>query len=67
MASLEFEDYANIWWEEQQAHQELHRHDPISTWEEMKDVMYERFIPDHYLQGLMLLEKQSLEVCKPRV
>ena len=52
MASLEFEDYANIWWEEQQDHRELHRQGPISTWDEMKTVMYARFVPEHYRQDL---------------
>ena len=52
MASLEFEDYANIWWEEQQAHRELHRQGPISTWDEMKYEMYARFVQEHYCQDL---------------
>ena len=52
MASLEFEDYANIWWEDQQAHRERNQQDPISTWDEMKTVMYARFVPEHYRQDL---------------
>ncbi|MBI0384470.1 hypothetical protein JBE27_51510 [Streptomyces albiflaviniger] len=40
MASLEFEDYANIWWEEVQAYREKEGQASIATWEEMKDEMY---------------------------
>ena len=52
MASLEFTDYANIWWEKQQAHQESHHQDPIATWDEINKVMYARFVPENYRQDL---------------
>ena len=52
MASLEFTDYANIWWEDYQAHLERENQPPIDTWEDMKACMYERFVPEHYRQDL---------------
>jgi hypothetical protein len=52
MASLEFEGYALIWWD-----QLLHDHqedgeDPISTWQEMKQEMRICFVPKHYRHDL---------------
>jgi hypothetical protein len=35
MASLEFEGYANIWWEQVVAVREENLQEPIATWEEM--------------------------------
>jgi hypothetical protein len=52
MASLEFEGYANIWWEQVMAGREENLQEPISTWEEMKLEMHTRFIPDHYTRDL---------------
>ena len=52
MASLEFEDYASIWWEDLQAHLERNGEPPIDTWEDMKACLYERFVPEHYRQDL---------------
>ena len=52
MASLEFEEYANVWWEEvvQRREEDLEEH--IATWEEMKEVMHARFVPEHYTRDL---------------
>ncbi|KAK1648910.1 hypothetical protein QYE76_066715 [Lolium multiflorum] len=44
MASLEFEDYANTWWEQVVTLREEKGEDPIDTWEEMQA----RFVPVHY-------------------
>ena len=52
MASLEFEDYASIWWEDLQAHLERSGEPPIDTWEDMKACLYERFVSEHYRQDL---------------
>jgi hypothetical protein len=52
MASLEFEGYANIWWEQVVAKQEEDLMEPIDTWEDMKLEMQTRFIPDHYNRDL---------------
>ena len=35
MASLEFEDYASIWWEDLQAHLERNGEPRIDTWEDI--------------------------------
>jgi hypothetical protein len=47
MASLEFEGYANIWWEQVMAKREDLK-EPIDTWEDMKLEMHNCFVPDHY-------------------
>jgi hypothetical protein len=52
MASLEFEAYANIWWEQVMAGREENLREPIATWEEMKLEMHTRFVPDHYTRDL---------------
>ena len=52
MASLEFEDYANVWWEDYQRNREKLEEPPVTTWTEMKNVMYARFVPEHYRQDL---------------
>ena len=48
MASLEFQDYVLIWWEQVLEHREARGGRPITTWEEMKDVMHARFVPTYY-------------------
>ncbi|KAK1629282.1 hypothetical protein QYE76_003597 [Lolium multiflorum] len=48
MASLEFEDYANTWWEQVLTLREEKGEPPIDTWEEMKEEMQARFVPTHY-------------------
>jgi hypothetical protein len=52
MDSLEFEGYANIWWEQVIAKHEEDLKEPIATWEEMKLEMHTRFLPDHYTRDL---------------
>jgi hypothetical protein len=52
MASLEFEGYANIWWEQVVAKREEDLMEPIDTWEDMKLEMQTRFVPDHYNRDL---------------
>jgi hypothetical protein len=48
MASLEFEGYALIWWEQLLRDREEYGEDPIITWQEMKREMRIRFVPKHY-------------------
>ncbi|KAK1601957.1 hypothetical protein QYE76_027062 [Lolium multiflorum] len=48
MASLEFEDYASVWWDEVNKKREKEDLAPIDTWEEMKEVMHTRFVPSHH-------------------
>ena len=39
MASLEFQDYVLIWWEQVIERQAARGYPPITTWNQMKDVM----------------------------
>jgi hypothetical protein len=48
MASLEFEGYALIWWEQLLHDHEEDGEDPIATWQEMKREMRICFVPKHY-------------------
>src|SRR3954468_20118833 len=52
MASLEFEDYALNWWEQVQDLRVEQGLPQICTWEEMKQVMRLRFVPQHYTRDL---------------
>jgi hypothetical protein len=52
LASLEFEGYANIWWEQVMAKREEDLKELINTWEDMKLEMQNRFVPDHYTRDL---------------
>uniref|UniRef100_J3MJ95 CCHC-type domain-containing protein n=1 Tax=Oryza brachyantha TaxID=4533 RepID=J3MJ95_ORYBR len=52
MASLEFEEYALIWWEQIQSQREDHDEPPVASWTEMKVEMRARFVPRHYKRDL---------------
>ena len=52
MASLEFQDYVLIWWEQVIARRQEKGESPITTWTQMKDVMRARFVPTHYSRDL---------------
>ncbi|KAK1670035.1 hypothetical protein QYE76_058194 [Lolium multiflorum] len=52
MASLEFEGYANVWWEEVNKKRDKEDLEPIDTWEEMQEVMHKRFVPTHHKRDL---------------
>ncbi|KAK1642189.1 hypothetical protein QYE76_059994 [Lolium multiflorum] len=52
MASLEFEGYANVWWEEVNKKRAKEELEPIGTWEEMQQVMHKRFVPNHHKRDL---------------
>ncbi|KAK1615033.1 hypothetical protein QYE76_020550 [Lolium multiflorum] len=52
MASLEFEGYANVWWEEVNKKREKEDLEPIDTSEEMQEVMHTRFVPTHHKRDL---------------
>ncbi|XP_066341708.1 uncharacterized protein [Miscanthus floridulus] len=52
MASLEFEGYALIWWEQLLYDHEEDGENPIATWEEMKREMRTHFMPKHYQRDL---------------
>ncbi|KAK1692208.1 hypothetical protein QYE76_008905 [Lolium multiflorum] len=48
MASLEFEGYANVWWEKVNKKCAKEDLEPIDTWEEMQEVMHKRFVRTHH-------------------
>jgi hypothetical protein len=52
MATLEFEGYAVIWWEQLLRGREEDGEDPIVTWQEMKREMRIRFVSKHYRHDL---------------
>ncbi|KAK1684360.1 hypothetical protein QYE76_045208 [Lolium multiflorum] len=52
MPSLEFEGYANVWWEEVNMKRAKEDLEPIDTWEEMQEVMHTRFVPTHHKRDL---------------
>nr|XP_027083527.1 uncharacterized protein LOC113705818 [Coffea arabica] len=52
LATLEFTDYAIVWWEQERTSRRRNRECPISTWEELRTTMRKRFIPSHYYRDL---------------
>ena len=52
MASLEFQDYVLIWWEQVIERQAARGEPPITTWAQMKDVMRACFVPTYYNRDL---------------
>ena len=52
MASLEFQDYVLIWWEQVIERREARGDAPITTWNQMKDVMRAHFVPTYYSRDL---------------
>src|SRR3954465_855912 len=52
-ASLEFQDYVLIWWEQVIERRRARGKPPITTWTAMKDVMRARFVPTHYPRDLL--------------
>ncbi|KAL4291907.1 hypothetical protein GQ457_14G013620 [Hibiscus cannabinus] len=52
LAAIEFTDYALIWLDQLTASRRRNGERPISTWNEMKAVMWRRFIPTHYHRKL---------------
>ena len=52
MASLEFQDYVLIWWEQVIERREARGEPPITTWAQMKDVMTTCFVPTYYNRDL---------------
>ena len=65
MASLEFQDYVLIWWEQVIECREVRGEPPITTWDKMKDVMRARFVPTYYNRDLfkkLQLLKQGTKI-----
>ncbi|KAK1607326.1 hypothetical protein QYE76_030999 [Lolium multiflorum] len=64
MASLEFEGYANVWWEEVNKKRAKEDLEPIDTWEEMQEVMHTRFLPTHHKRDLFNKLTQLKQIFK---
>ncbi|GKV06981.1 hypothetical protein SLEP1_g18795 [Rubroshorea leprosula] len=47
LATVEFTDYAVVWWDQLVLSRCRNREHPVDTWEEMKAVMRKRFVPSH--------------------
>ncbi|KAH9704932.1 Endonuclease [Citrus sinensis] len=52
LATVEFTDYAIIWWDQLVLSRRRNRERPINTWGEMKAIMRRRFVPSHYYREL---------------
>ncbi|KAH9792726.1 hypothetical protein KPL71_004248 [Citrus sinensis] len=52
LTTVEFTDYAIIWWDQLVLSRRRNRERPINTWEEMKAIMRRRFVPSHYYREL---------------
>nr|XP_027124151.1 uncharacterized protein LOC113740831 [Coffea arabica] len=52
LATLEFTDYAIVWWEQERTSRRRNRERQISTWEELRTTMRKRFVPGHYYRDL---------------
>ena len=53
-AALKITDYAIVWWDQFCINRRRNRECPIETWDEMKRVMRQRFVPSHYYRDLYL-------------
>ncbi|CAL1401589.1 unnamed protein product [Linum trigynum] len=66
LVSLEFLDYALIWWDQLCSRRRRNRQRPIETWDEMKGIMRDRFVPNSHLrdmcQNLLLLRQGTKSV-----
>ena len=52
LTTIEFSDYAIIWWDQIVLNRKRNRMHPIEMWEEMKTVMRRQFVPSHYYHEL---------------
>ncbi|GKV11657.1 hypothetical protein SLEP1_g22897 [Rubroshorea leprosula] len=52
LATVEFTDYAVVWWDQLVLSRRRNREHPVDTWEEMKAVMRKRFVSSHYYRDL---------------
>ena len=52
LASLEFEGYALMWWNQNQEDRERWKRYRVDTWMVMKRIMRERFVPPHYVSEM---------------
>ncbi|CAJ2645713.1 unnamed protein product [Trifolium pratense] len=52
VASIEFKEYALVWWDQLIKDRRRYDERPIDTWEEMKRIMRRRFVPSYYHRDL---------------
>ncbi|XP_073120094.1 uncharacterized protein [Henckelia pumila] len=52
LAVVEFVDYALIWWDQLVTTRRRNRERPVETWEEMKQIMKKRFVPNYYYHDM---------------
>ncbi|XP_050885826.1 uncharacterized protein LOC127091276 [Lathyrus oleraceus] len=52
VASIEFKEYALVWWDQLTKDRRRYAERPIDTWEEMKRIMRRRFVPSYYHREL---------------
>lgn len=52
LATLEFTDYALLWWDQQQKERARCGARPIEYWEDLKAMMRKRYVPSHYTRLL---------------
>ncbi|XP_044465406.1 uncharacterized protein LOC123195651 [Mangifera indica] len=50
---VEFTDYASIWWDQLLKSRRRSLGRPIDTWDDMKSVMRQHFVPSHYHRDLL--------------
>ena len=50
--TMEFTDYALIWWNQLQRERERYEEPLVDSWEEMKRLIRRRFVPSHYQRDL---------------
>ena len=59
LATLEFQNYALLWWDKLVKERVRYDEPPISTWDELKKLMRKRYVPSYYHREL-LSKLQSL-------
>ncbi|XP_073121428.1 uncharacterized protein [Henckelia pumila] len=52
LAVVKFVDYALIWWDQLTTSRRRNRERSIETWEEMKQIMKKRFVPNYYYRDM---------------
>ncbi|XP_050875736.1 uncharacterized protein LOC127079398 [Lathyrus oleraceus] len=52
VASIEFKEYALVWWDQLTKDRRRYAERPIDTWEKMKRIMRRRFVPSYYHREL---------------
>ncbi|XP_028216647.1 uncharacterized protein LOC114398673 [Glycine soja] len=64
LASLEFEGYALVWWNQILVDKERLRRHRVDTWMVMKRIMRERFVPPHYVREMHNKLQRLYQECK---